>query len=143
MVAIRETKKEDIEKARELLSHKELGWNNSTYNKAYYERLADTKEGAIFLVAEDNNEIIGVIYGEYSIKEDWSELMGVVVKENHRKKGIGVNLMNKFEDIIRNKGISMIETDANLNTLTKFIHKLGYEKGNIYVNCRKILDKGS
>lgn len=138
---IRNAKKEDVENSRELLKGENIGWNNNTYDPAYYERLIDTEERSIFLVAEDNKEIVGVVFGEYSMKEDWSELMGVVVDENFRGKGIGVALMNKFEDIVRNKGISMIETDANINTLAKFIHKLGYEKGNTFVNCRKILKK--
>lgn len=139
MVGIRNAEKEDVEKARELLKGKDIGWNNQTFSSAYFERLVDTKEGSIFLVAGDGEEIIGVIYGEYSVSEDWSELMGVVVMESHRGKGIGVALMKKFEEIVRNKGISMIETDANIETLGKFVEKLGYEKGSTYINCRKIL----
>ncbi|MFH1592414.1 MAG: GNAT family N-acetyltransferase [Candidatus Woesearchaeota archaeon] len=139
MINIRDAKKEDVEEARKFLSVKELSWRGQTYSFAYFERLVNTAEGAVFLVAEENGEMVGVVYGEYSAREDWSVLMGVAVKEGFRGKGIGKALIEKFEETVRGECISMVEIDANVETLGKFIEKLGYEKGNICVNCRKML----
>lgn len=140
MFNIRKTKKEDLDEAMKILSIKELGWDNGeTYSHKYFERIMNSEEGAIFLVAEESNEILGVIYGEYSQHEDWSELMGISVKENHKGKGIGKALIQKFEDMVKSKNISMVELNAHIETLGKFVHKLGYEKGGTYINCKKIL----
>ena len=138
MIVIRDAKKEDIGEARKLLSVKEIGWEGETYSSAYYWRLINT-EGGIFLVAEDGDGVIGTLHGECSVNEDWSYLTGVVVKEECRGKGVGVALIKRFEGIVKDRGVRMVELDANLNTLGRFIHKLGYKKGRVFVNCRKKL----
>lgn len=144
MVIIRKAEQEDIERARELLSAREVSWENEVYSSVYFQRLIRTQniysqKGAIFLVAEEKCEIIGTICGEYSVDENWAELIGVVVKEGFRGRGIGSTLIKKFEDIVRERGVSVVELMANVGTLGKFIHKLGYTKGESFVSCRKKL----
>jgi|SRR3990167_293135 len=72
-------------------------------------------------IALENNKIIGVI-GWYQDDVDYAiEAMGdkfpgenaywvgfFVVDKNHRSKGIGYSLLQKIEDILKNKGIDKL-----------------------------------
>ena len=124
---------------RELLNTKEISWDGENYSDEYFKRLIRDKENAVFLVAEFESEIVGIIFGEYSNKEDWAELGGVAILENYRKQGIGFQLIDKFEKIIFTKNISFIYLSAHVNTLAKYIHKLGYERGETFIDFRKKL----
>jgi N-acetylglutamate synthase-like GNAT family acetyltransferase len=127
----------DLKFMEEILSTRELG---PKYSLNYFKRLIKSKEG-IFLIAEHASKIVGVAYGEFSEKEDFAELTGIAVLEKYRNKGIGSQLLREFEKIIHNKNISAIELFANINTLAKHIHKLGYKKGGTYISCSKNLKK--
>jgi len=137
IVIIRNVSISDLKNLKKLLRAKELGWGCSM---KYFKRLIFNEgKGAIFLVAEYKFNIIGVVYGEYNKEEDWAELMGITVAENYREQGIGSNLIREFERIVCGKGVRTVELSANINTLAKNIHKLGYEKGNTYIDYRKKL----
>jgi len=136
MVIIHNAKIEDLENLGELLKIKEISWRGEGYSIEYFKRLV--REGVI-LVAEIDSKIVGFVFGEFSKEEDWAELTGVAVLEEHRGKGIGSKLINEFENVIRGKKISSIEVNAHVETLAKFIHKFGYEKGESYINCKKKL----
>ena len=41
-----------------------MGWNNETYSETYFKRVINTEEGAIFLVAEEGEEIYFHGHGE-------------------------------------------------------------------------------
>ena len=65
-------------------------------------------------------------------KGNYAELLSICVLPDQNRFGIGQNLLNKFENKIREKGINTITltTDANSNdNVLKFYKKCGY---NIY-----------
>lgn len=134
-INIRNAKISDIRSMKKILNTKELGWK---YSINYFKALIGKKRG-IFLVAEHKSNIIGITYGEFNEEEDWAELAGIAILEMYRNQGIGSRLLREFEKIVQSKNVSAIETYAHVNTLAKHIDKLGYEKGGVYVNCRKEL----
>lgn len=129
----------DLPFMKNLLKSRELGWVNENYHFNYLKRLIDNKKEHVFLVAEKSSKIIGAVYGECNKKENWAELVGIGVLKDYRGQGIGSKLIREFEKIIKSKGIDHIELFAHVDTLAKHIHKLGYEKGETYVNCMKKL----
>lgn len=136
-VNIRNARISDLASVKEILKIKELGWTEE-HSFNYLKRLINTERG-IFLVAEYASKIIGLIYGEFNEEEDWAELFGVGVSEEYRRQGISYQLIKEFEKIVKNKNISTIELFAHIDTLSKYIHKLGYKKGETYINCWKKL----
>lgn len=135
-IKIRKVTINDLHNLTELLKSKELG---EGYSTEYYLRLIRDIEKSVFLVAEYKREIVGLVFGEYSKEEDWAELIGVSVKRGYRNQGIGFKLIKKFEEIIKSKRIGSIEILCNVNTLAKCIQKLGYKKGETYIQCSKDL----
>jgi len=136
-ITIRPALHEDIVRGKEILQFEELCGAN-TYSEDYYKRLINSHEG-IFLVAEINSEVVGLIFGEFSKNEDWADLTGVGVKEQYRKKGIGSQLIQEFERIVKMNDIAFIELFAQTDTLGKFIDKHGFVPYKKYMHCQKQL----
>lgn len=134
MINIHNVKLSDFGSIEKIMNTKELGGMSLNY----FKRLI--KEG-IFLVAEQNSKIIGIVYGEFWKKEDWAELTGVGVLKEFRNQGIGTQLIKEFEKIVYSKNIHNIELFAHIDTLAKYINKLGYKKKETYVNYTKRLKK--
>ncbi|MBU2576317.1 MAG: GNAT family N-acetyltransferase [Nanoarchaeota archaeon] len=135
-VLIRSARKKDINLIGEVLEIQELGRG---YSKEYLVRLIKNK-GGIFLVADYNSKIIGIVFGEVNKKENWAELSGIAVLEGYRNNGIGSAFLREFERRVRNRGVTFIETFASVNYLADKIGKFGYERKETYVNFIKDLD---
>jgi len=139
MVYIRKAKESDLLLMKNIFKIKELGLDKKAHYSKYIQRLIKSKKGSVILVAEDSSKIIGLIFGEYNQQENWAELGGVGILQGHRGQGIGSKLIKEFENIIKSKNINNIELFAHIDTLAKHIHKLGYEKGETYINYKKKL----
>ena len=61
-----------------------------------------TRDPDLFLVAERNEEIIGVVIGGFDGRRGL--VYHLAVSEEHRRSGIGKTLMKNLEDILREKG---------------------------------------
>ena len=134
-VIIRRARKGDIDSVRKVLEIKELGRG---YTINYLIRLIKSKNG-IFLVADYNSKIIGIVFGEFNKREGWAELSGIAVLEEYRNKGIGSAFLKEFERRVRNQKVTFIETFASVNYLADKIGKFDYEKKETYVNFTKDL----
>jgi len=133
---IRKAKLNEIRKIKKLVDEtKEMDVVKETFSEDYFKRIL--KQG-ILLVAEDENEIVGVVFGKYHVKEEWADLLGLVVEKKFRKKGIGTELVKEFEKIIRAKEIKTIDLYSDKLQVGLF-NKLKYNKGRIYVSFRKVL----
>ena len=135
-VIIRRAKKEDIDSIKKILEIKELGRG---YTINYLIRLIKSR-GGIFLVADYNSRIIGMVFGEFNKRDDWAELSGIAVLEEYRNKGIGAVFLREFERQVRKRGVTFIETFASVNYLADKIGKFGYERKETYVNFTKDLN---
>lgn len=126
---IRRAKREDLEEIQKLAM--KIGDGDF---RGYLLRMIEEQ---VVLVAEIKGKIIGTAYGYSDKKEGWSELRGIVVDKDYRKKGIGTALINGIEQV--NKG-TQIEVFADKNTLAKLLPKLGYKKEGEYINFIKVLE---
>ena len=138
MINIRKATIQDLDSIKKILVTKELGMDDPEYYVNYVKHLIKD-DSSIFLVAKHTFKIVGIIYGESDTKENWAEISGIAILKNYRMKGIGSQLIKEFENIIYNKNIDNIELYAHIDTLAKYIHKLGYKRGFVYVHYMKEL----
>jgi len=133
---IRKGKRREINDIKTFIdSFEEIDTTEETYSKEYYEKLLDT---GILLVATNNENIVGCCFGTYSEKENWADLLVLVVKEKERKKGVGKTLISEFEYLVKSKNISTIDLYGD-KTQIDFFTNLGYTQGREYVSFRKEL----
>ncbi len=106
--------------------------------KFWFEAVINKKQ--IFLVAEENKNIIGFRMGE-RIAGNIAFAHLFVVKEEYRNKGIGSMLSKAFEKECKKRGINLILCNAyakNRKTLN-FFRKQGYMKGSLVYELAKKL----
>lgn len=133
---IRKAQNSEIKQIKRLIdSFKELDVIDDTFSEKYYKRIL--KRG-ILLVAIEDTKLVGVCFGTYNIKERWADLVGIGVKENFRKKGIGSSLIREFERVVKNKRLKTIDLYADKTELNLF-KKLSYKQGRTYTAFRKRL----
>jgi len=133
---IRKAKNSEIREVKKLVDKfKEMDVIKETFPETYYRRIL---EKGILLVAIENDELVGVCFGTYNTKERWADLLGLVVNEDFRKKGIGSSLIKEFENIVKNKKLKTIDLYADKTQLQLF-NKLNYKQGRTYTAFRKKL----
>lgn len=99
-------------------------------------RIKSRKE--IFLVAEEDNKIIGLIDGYIIDNSNHIEKVGYLdhlcVNKNYRKLGIGENLIEEFSNKMKSKNVTYLKLNAfekNLPAIALY-KKLGFEEYSIY-----------
>jgi len=131
---IQKAKNSEIRRIKKLVdSFEEMDVISETFLDVYYRRIL--KKG-ILLVAREDNEIIGVCFGTYNIREKWADLLGLVVKKEFQKKGIRSKLVKKFEQVAKDKKLITIDLYADKKQLQLF-RKLKYKQGRTYTAFRK------
>jgi len=131
---IRKAKNSEINEIKRWVDEfEEMDVIKDTFPEAYYRRIL---QKGILLVAIENKKLVGVCFGTYNTKEKWADLLGLVVKENFRKKGIGSSLVKEFEKIVKNKKLKTIDLYADKTQLQLF-KKLSYKQGRTYTAFRK------
>lgn len=131
---IRKAKNSEIKQIKILVdSFKEMDAIEETFSEEYYQRIL--KKG-ILLVAVEKNELVGVCFGTYNVKERWADLLGLVVRKEFRRKGIGSRIVKEFEKIAKNKKLKTIDLYVDKEQLELF-KKLKYTQGRTYTAFRK------
>lgn len=131
---IRYAKKAEIPLIKKLFdSFEEMDTIPETFPIDYYERIL--KRG-ILLVFEEDDIILGAVFGTYNIKEGWADLLGIVVKKEYQGRGIGGALVKEFESIVKSKKLKTIDLYADKKQAGLF-RKLGYVEGSTLVAFRK------
>ncbi len=145
---IRKAKIEDYDKIielyKELYDAEKIFDKNlsSTYNvsekqkEEIQKRIKSRKE--IFLVAEEDDKIIGLIDGYIIDNSNHIEKVGYLdhlcVNKKYRKLGIGENLIQEFSNKMKNKNVTYLKLNAfekNLPAIALY-EKLGFEEYSIY-----------
>ena len=145
---IRKAKIEDYDKIielyKELYDAEKIFDKNlsSTYNvsekqkEEIQKRIKSRKE--IFLVAEEDDKIIGLIDGYIIDNSNHIEKVGYLdhlcVNKKYRKLGIGENLIKEFSNKMKNKNVTYLKLNAfekNLPAIALY-EKLGFEEYSIY-----------
>ncbi len=99
----------------------------------------ETKDN-VFLVAEEDNKLIGFAYAnakdkDKPFKNRYACLVYLVVVPEYRKKGVATKLYLMCEQELRKKGINFIYSWANANSgeMVKFMNKQGFAEGHKYI----------
>jgi len=104
----------------------------SAHENDSFSRVIQNPNNFVF-VAEDKDQLIG--FATFSIRDviryskPIAELDELFVLEEYREKGIGKQLMEKIEDIAKEKGCHriFIESHYDHKAAHKFYEKLGYK----------------
>ena len=86
------------------------------------------------LVAESDQEIVGLIHQIFFLDPVHAGLNSYItslfVKESHRKKGIGSQLLQKAIESAKKKGVIEVHVDTEENNVraTEFYQKSGFKK---------------
>lgn len=104
---IREATEEDL---------RALEWEGryQHYRRLYRRAMAEAKRGRrVLLVAEADDRVVGQIFvqlssgrGEYADGERSGYLYAFRVRPNYRNQGIGTQLLDEAEDVLRERGFS-------------------------------------
>jgi len=80
-----------------------------------------------FLVIEDMGRIVGFLFGIMSSEVECRVLM-LAVKKDHRNRGIGTMLLNRFLMEGANRGVHLISLEVRASNLSaiRFYQRLGF-----------------
>ncbi|WP_042221846.1 GNAT family N-acetyltransferase [Oceanobacillus manasiensis] len=133
-------------------SNDEVGWLRcrvlSFLDTAYYDNVLKEKEKyenpAIELVAVENDQIVGLLDIEYDDKEKTvctkGEGLGgmiwhVATHPDYQRRGIGINMLKKAEQIAKDKGLDYLEAwTRDDDWVNQWYVKSGFEKVNSYLH---------
>lgn len=123
-----------------LKSQNSLQWNQPDGYPTENDLLKDIRNNCCYLYVE-NNEIIGTMSILYTPDENYYEIDGawlsndtyasihrIAIKNSHHKKGIGVKMLLKAEEIVKKDNIYSIKIDTHKinQPMIKTIIKSGY-----------------
>jgi ribosomal-protein-alanine N-acetyltransferase len=126
-----------------------------------FEREAFTKQQIAYLLTDSNfislvskvkGEIVGFVIGKtYKNKKSATgHILTIDVSHEHRRKGIGLRLLQEIEKIFKNKGVELCFLEAREDNIVavNLYQKFGYKKvgrlrnyyGNAHgIRLRKVL----
>jgi ribosomal protein S18 acetylase RimI-like enzyme len=94
----------------------------------------------LFLVAEENNEIVAVVVGAWDGRRGW--INHLAVKPSFQRKGIATSLIRELEKRLRLKGAKKVNAQIyqwNTHSL-EFFKAAGYEVHSDLIMIGKILE---
>jgi len=95
----------------------------------------------LFLIAEDDHEILGVVMGAWDGRRGW--INHLAVRPDQQRKGIGMLLVRELEKRLTGKGARKINAQiyrSNTRSLS-FFKAIGYEVHNDLIMIGKIVKK--
>jgi len=110
-------------------------------DELYGIKLKLQRDPDLFLVAEDDSEIVGVVMGAWDGRRGW--INHLAVKPNRQRKGIGRTLIGELEKRLFEKGAKKVNAQIyQWNTKsTDFFKSVGYEVHSDLVMIGKYLKK--
>jgi len=97
---------------------------------------------AVVLVAEDDSEVVGMVYGEVHVPSRFSderalELSGVMARSGYRGRGIGRKLVEEAARFAKDLGVDWIElrTFAPNQDAMRFWQGLGFTPRVVQLTC--------
>ena len=100
-----------------------------------------SEEGTLLLVAEENDESVGFLFGFLSpspvLKRPTALLDALFVCEEHRSKGIGKALALRFREWVKEQGVYAIELKvmSQNTTALRLYESLGFSETKKYMQC--------
>ena len=117
----------------EQLYHGDIGRNF----KEAFNKLARSKRSCV-MVAEQHGKTLAALIGSYHLDIDWegkvAKIQALIVKEKHRKKGIGKMLVQHFIQKAKQNRCCAVRSRINLKNKNAclFHEKLGFWKAETY-----------
>lgn len=90
-----------------------------TYSKNWVKKVITDKKHNLFLVIEENNQIVGFLIAYYLLSVKHLFLIDLYIRPNYRRKGIASSLISECEKIAKKLGLK-------------------YSFGNVLVNNKKM-----
>jgi ribosomal protein S18 acetylase RimI-like enzyme len=138
MINIRPCIKDDLKQCEAIFNLPELSdTTGDNLSAKYLENFLDEK---YFLVAEEENKVLGAIYGE-PLKTDGVMLWSIAVLSSCRGKGTGHSLLEAFEKnaIADKKKWIILHAPAEKEATIDFYKKHNYTMGNNFTEFAKDL----
>lgn len=137
---IRPATKNDLEKCENLLHISTMRCATGEYYTKSF--LKDYLDENFFLVAENNGEITGCIFGE-AVKDKGAIIWVIAISKKHRGASIGSKLLQAFEKNCKNIGIQwmILYAPQKKKKTCKFYQKHTFNKGIICVEYVKVIPK--
>ena len=88
------------------------------------------EKGTVWLVAEENGEPIGQVLATMKGKHGKPHLWALRVRDDHRNKGIGTALILRAEEVLKNRGATIVTIDVdtwNENAI-RLYERVGYKR---------------
>ena len=129
MIQIRNYQPTDFAQVRDILEQGGLFYEQIDNANALEKKVKQAPDTII--VAVDDGRVVGT---EVIIPDLFPFLFRLAVHPDFRKRGIGKQLMQRGEEILRSKGydhVNILEASNDLE-LQEYYKKHGYEKGNTY-----------
>ncbi|MFA6304922.1 MAG: GNAT family N-acetyltransferase [Patescibacteria group bacterium] len=135
---IRPATKEDLKQCEAIFNLREL-YTASGHNLTA-EFVVNYLNEKYFLVAEDEGQIVGAIYGE-PLKAGGVVIWVLAVLSDKRGQGIGSALLMALEENTRSDGRKWLYLNAPAQkpATINFYKKHGYDIGQTYIECAKNL----
>lgn len=132
---IRTAKPEDVKRCLAL---------QKTYNEKFWKAKdflnASRDKDTIFLVAEENNNIIGCILGSINlVKRDEAYLQETRVDKKERRQGIGTKLVDSFCKAAKKKGVKEIYSEIEHEHIPFYINSCKFKDRGKHILITKVL----
>jgi GNAT superfamily N-acetyltransferase len=104
------------------------------------------RDGELVLVAGQSGSVVGWVHGsEHELLESGRrcEILGLVVDQEHRRQGIGRQLILAVEQWARERGILQVAVRSNVQRTVshEFYQRLGYQPAKTQHAYRKSLER--
>lgn len=99
------------------------------------------RDSDLFLIAEEDHEIVGVVMGAWDGRRGW--INHLAVKPDHQRRGIGISLIQELEKRLTQKGARKVNAQiyrSNAKSI-EFFKSAGYEVHSDLVMVGKFLKK--
>ncbi len=133
---IRPCKTSDLKQCEDLCNSPELFYpNGGHFTVGHLKHLLSDN---YFLVAEEDDKILGLIFGE-KLKAGGSIVWVIVVSKELRGTKIGSKLLKQFEKNAKSDGChwSVLYAGTNSKKVVEFYKQNKYDIGQKYIECAK------
>jgi ribosomal protein S18 acetylase RimI-like enzyme len=125
----REFKMSDYPQVYALWQRAGLVMSRSDTKEALQKQLK--RDADLFLVAEENKLIVGVVLGRWEGRRGWINRLAVAPEQQHKR--LGSLLVAQVEERLKAKGCEKVNLliDASNSNVQEFYRKLGYNNDDL------------
>ncbi len=136
MIHIRSYQTSDFQEVREVLEKGNIYWDTPDNEQSLERKIKDHPDS--ILVAVEDGRVVGT---EFIVEDFMPFLFRIAVHPEYRGRGISKELMQKGEEILKERGYNNVNILVAVDDLglQELYQKRGYEKGRKYVWMTKEL----